>query len=294
MPSLAFDAFVQPARRAPALWRTVLGAILVALIYAGSFAAALGSVAVILGPFRARDLAERLVALDTPRATLFLLATFLGMAVAPMAAVRLLHRRSAASLFGRAPRVLHDFAMAVTVVGALYALSIGLWSLAYDPVPNLPLGTWLALLPLTLLGLLLQTGAEELVFRGYLQQQLAARFASPLVWMLLPSLAFGFVHYAPAMTGENAWLMVGGAVLFGLFAADLTAATGSIGAAWGFHFVNNVVALAVLATDGTITGLALYLTPYAADGEEIARFAIVADVAMLTVAWALCRAVVRR
>ena len=83
-------------------------------------------------------------------------------------------------------------------------------------------------------------------------------------------------------------------MLFGLFAADLTAATGSIGAAWGFHFVNNVVALAVLATDGTITGLALYLTPYAADGEEIARFAIVADVAMLTVAWALCRAVVRR
>ncbi len=29
---------------------------------------------------------------------------------------------------------------------------------------------------------------EELVFRGYLQSQLAARFRSPLVWIVLPSL----------------------------------------------------------------------------------------------------------
>ncbi len=294
MSSTPFDAFVQPARRAPALWRTVLGVLLIVLIYAGSIAAALGGVVAILGSESAALLAGRLVALDTPRGTLFLLATFLGMAIAPMAVARLLHRRPVASLFGRAPRVLRDFVIAASIVGLFYGLSVGLWSFAYDAVPNVPLETWVALLPLTLLGLLLQTGAEELVFRGYLQQQLAARFATPFVWMVVPSLAFGLVHYAPAMTGENAWLMVAGAMLFGLFAADLTAASGSLGAAWGFHFANNLVALAILATDGAITGLALYLTPYAADGDGPVRLAIIADFAMLTVAWALCRAMVRR
>ncbi len=53
---------------------------------------------------------------------------------------------------------------------------------------------------------LIQTGAEELVFRGYLQQQLAARFASPLIWMVLPALIFGAVHYDPATAGPNVWL----------------------------------------------------------------------------------------
>jgi DNA-directed RNA polymerase subunit RPC12/RpoP len=39
-------------------------------------------------------------------------------------------------------------------------------------------------------GVLIQTGAEEVLFRGYLQQQLAARFASPIAWMVLPSAIF--------------------------------------------------------------------------------------------------------
>jgi membrane protease YdiL (CAAX protease family) len=183
---------------------------------------------------------------------------------------------------------------AAALVGAFYAVTVGAWSLVFDAEPGLPLRAWLALLPLTLLGILVQTGAEELVFRGYLLQQLAARFRSPLAWMVLPSILFGLVHYVPGMPGSTALILVLGATLFGLFAADLTAATGSIGAAWGFHFANNVLALAVLATDGTITGLALYLTPYTADAEGAARLALLADYALLTAAWALCRLALRR
>lgn len=290
----ALDAFVAPARRAPALWRTLVGAVLIVLLYGGALAAALGALVLLFGRAEAYRLASEHLDPTTPAGTLTLLATFAAMGAAPMIVVRRLHRRGVATLFGRAPRVLRDFVVCAGVVGAFYALTVAAWSLVFDAVPSLAPATWLMLLPLTLLGLLVQTGAEELVFRGYLLQQLAARFRSPLVWLVVPSVLFGLVHYAPAVGGGNAWILVAGAALFGLFAADLTARSGSIGAAWGFHFANNVMALAVLATDGTITGVALYLTPYAADAEGPVRFALLVDYAMLAVAWALCRAVVRR
>jgi membrane protease YdiL (CAAX protease family) len=288
-----FRAFVAPARPRAEIWRTLAGTVLIAGLYALSLALALGAAVALAGRERTFAFAARLAEPATPAGTLALLATFLGMALAPMAVARLLHRRPVRSLFGRAPRVLRDFARAGIAVGALYAVAIALWSLVYDATPSLRPEMWLALLPLTVVGLLLQTGAEELVFRGYLLQQVAARFRGRLVALVVPAALFGIVHYAPQMTGPNAWIVVAGATLFGLFAADLTMATGNIGAAWGFHFVNNFVAIAVLATDGTITGLALYLTPYAVDAEGAARLAFLGDLAMLTLAWGLCRLAVR-
>ena len=294
LPNPAFAAFVAPARPGRALWRTLLGLALILAIYAGSVALSLAVVGMVHGTDAAFRLAEELVYAESPGATLFLLATFAGMAAGPLVVAPLVHRRAPVTLFGRPARVLRDFVAAAAATGALYALTVGIWSLFYDAVPGLPPATWLALLPLTLLGLLLQTGAEELVFRGYLMQQLAARFLSPLVWMLVPALLFALVHYNPELSGENAAILVGGTLLFGLFAADLTVATGSIGAAWGFHFANNVLALAVVSTQGTITGVALYLTPYAVDGAGAGRLALLADYAILTAAWAFCRLAVRR
>ena len=45
---------------------------------------------------------------------------------------------------------------------------------------NLSLGQQLPWLPAALLGMVIQTGTEELIFRGYLQQSLAARFRSAM------------------------------------------------------------------------------------------------------------------
>jgi len=140
-----------------------------------------------------------------------------------------------------------------------------------------------------LVALAIQTGAEELVFRGYLQQQLAARFASPVVWALLPSVGFGMLHYDPATLGANAWLVVGATGLFGLIAADLTARSGTLGMAWGLHFANNFVALALIAPLGDLSGLALFRVPFAMDDTGLMRLALAFDVAMLCTVWALAR-----
>jgi hypothetical protein len=108
---------------------------------------------------------------------------------------------------------------------------------------------------------LIQTGAEEVLFRGYMQQQLAARFSSPIMWMMLPSAIFAALHYQPEIMGDNTWLMMGAVFVFAVLAADLTAVTGNIGAAWAMHFVNNALAILVVATDGPLSGLALYIAP---------------------------------
>jgi uncharacterized protein len=241
----AFDRFVAPARRRPQLWRFLAGMLLAVAIYTAWVVGVLALAYLLFAPDVDPILwTNALVAAETPLGTLLLLLTFVGMALGPMAAARWLHGRTAGSLFGPRARTLHDFVVAAGIVFVVLGLSVGLWTLRFDAVPNLPVSTWAMVLPLTLLGLLVQTGAEEILFRGYMQSQLAARFRSPLVWLVLPSLLFGVVHYDPVSASGNAWLIVGAAATFGVVAADLTARTGSIGAAWGFHFANNTLAIA--------------------------------------------------
>lgn len=237
---------------------------------------------------------EDIVSAGEPWHLLVLLSTFAGMAIGPMLAVRLLHRRRAGTLFGPAAQTLRDFAVATVTAFAVLGLTLVGWFIFNDPLPGLAPGVWLLLLPLALLGIALQTGAEELVFRGYLQQQLGARFRSPLLWAAFPALLFGAVHFDPASAGENVWLVVGAAAFFGLVAADLTARTGSIGAAWGFHFANNTVALTLIATQGTLTGLALFQTPYDVADTTAMRASIPVDLAVMVVIWLLLRRILAR
>jgi membrane protease YdiL (CAAX protease family) len=291
----AFDRFVEPARRRPQIWRFVLGILIAFVIYLAWTVGVIAAGYFLLG--RGEDpllWMQRLVEADAPQGTLLLLLTFVGMALGPFAAARWMHGRNAGTLIGPRVRTLRDFVMAAGIVFAVLGVAVGIWSVEYDAVLNLPPATWALLLPLTLLGLLVQTGAEEVLFRGYMQTQLAARFRSPIVWLLLPSLLFGIVHTDPATAGDNVWMVVGSAAVFGLIAADLTARTGSIGAAWGFHFANNAIAIGVLATEGTITGLALWVTPYTLADYEPTLAGILLDVGMLVVAWWIVRRAVAR
>lgn len=289
-----FSAFVSPARHRPQFWRLLVGLILCVLVMALWLGATFGGLLLAFGVEGAMDLLARLESTDDPAVTFLLLSTFLGMFIAPMAAARLMHRRSPGTLFGPAPRVLRHFAIATVVAALIYGVTLLIWRINFAPVVNLPPTLWLTLLPLSLLFVLIQTGAEELVFRGYLMQQLAARFGSPLVHMLVPSLLFGILHFDPVTMGSNAWAVVGSTAFFGLLAADLTVATGTIGAAWGLHFANNVVALLLISTKGTITGLALYVTPYSASEVQITGPLLMADLALLIAVWGVLRLIFRR
>lgn len=288
----AHSAFVAPARAFPQIWRLLLGLVTSAAIYGLGIAVVFAAIVAVSGPQGVEHWAIQMVEATGPTGTLLVLATFVGMAIGPMLAAVILHRRGAWSLFGPLPRTLRHFGIALVICALVYGASFLLpTDIRIEPAMSRAL--WLSFLPMALLGVLLQTGAEEILFRGYLQQQLAARFRSPLWWMVLPSLLFAGLHYQPAVMGDNALYVVAAAGLFGLLAADLTARTGSIGAAWGFHFANNVVAILIVALDGPLSGLALYTAPVSAAAAEI-RPLILLDMATTVVTWFLIRTAVSR
>ncbi len=289
-----FRRFIAPARRRAQIWRLILGVVVMTAVYLAGVTVILVAIWLSVGTQDWSGWAVEMVTAATPVGALLLLASFIGMVLAPMVAARLVHQRSVRSLFGPAVTVIRDFCIAASVVAAISAILLLVWSFQFDAVPNLGFDRWLSFLPLAVAGLLVQTVAEELVFRSYLTQQLAARFKSPLIWMILPSLAFALVHYSPQSAGENAWLVVAAAGIFGLIATDLTRITGSIGASWGFHFANNFAAILILAVDGTIPGLALYLTPYGADDTTYLPMLIIGDLALMVLAWLILHRALRR
>jgi membrane protease YdiL (CAAX protease family) len=281
-----FRRYVEPARDRPQLWRLVTGVLLTFGVYFLGVVAIVAAVWLAVGDAGLTGWMERIPTGDTPTALILLLVTFLGMMIGPMIAVRLLHGRPAFSLFG--PRLVYGFVVGAVISGAVFALSY-LLPVPFEPVPNTAPQLFLTFLPLALVGLLIQTGAEEVLFRGYLQQQLAARFQSWIVWMLVPAVLFGALHWHPANAGPNAIWLVAAATLFGVVAADLTRATGSIGAAWGVHFVNNAAAMLIMSLNGSLSGLSLWTTPFTATNTTILRPLIALDMLTTVIVWALIR-----
>ena len=236
--------------------------------------------------------AEQLFTGTTPLTLLTVLFSFVAWLVAIWITLHWVHNRRFTPLLG--PNVLFHFRR---VLLALVVLNLALvvlppWDLLADTVPGLDASRWVALLPISLLAVLVQVSAEELLFRGYLQQQLAARVRSPLVWMGVPSLLFAVAHYDAAM-GSNAWLIVIWAAMFACLMADITARTGSLGAAIAIHFVNNTLGILLISPPDYLSGLALYTSTFAMTDEAVVRSLLPIDFALMIVSWLAARLALR-
>lgn len=251
---------IKDAASTSQIWRLVAGSLTIVAVLAGWVAATSMGLRLLLNTSdQIYHVGFDLTPLGTA-ANLFLIS---GLGVGTWIAARLWHGRRLGSLVGYAARTLRHFVLAAAATWATIAVTWLVYQFFADPVlqPNLDVATWARWLPLALILILFQTGSEELLFRGYLQSQLAARFKSPLVWLMLPALLFGAAHYLP-VDGKIApgLVYVFVTAVFGLISGDLTARTGSIGAAWGLHFANNCVAILVLVYAGALSGLGLYTT----------------------------------
>lgn len=291
--------YVAPARRSSALFHTLIGFLAVEFFYR------IGRDALDFFAFNlAPDRVGQLLAPDTAAGALYDLFAFGVLGLAVIFVVWMTHHRGPRSLLGDAQVWKHDMLRA-TVGGALLYLVLEIvvpWWTPSEATLN-PLGPWLLYLPWALVALLIQTGAEEIFYRGYLQQQIAARFSSPLIWLTVPNIAFASVHWYNGDGYADSVQYVIWAFLFGLAASDLTARTGSLGAAIGFHMANNIFAFLVVEEVGAPdSGLALFLvSPLPDTGElvlpdpsPVVTLGFGIDLAILALAWLAVRVAVRR
>ena len=174
------------ARKHPELWRLVVGPAIVAAVVVTLNAVLFTTIA----SFGSAGWVSALLAGSSPEALLIVLASFIFAALGVALAARLIQRRSLASVIGPQSVAVLQFWRVFRILALLGAVLLVLppYDLEAPLVANLPLSKWLILLPLSLAAVLFQTSAEKILFRGYLQQGLAARFRSPLIWMVLPSL----------------------------------------------------------------------------------------------------------
>lgn len=292
----AHEALVAPARDRAQIWRLVIGLILASGVYLVCNQFVFRNLFTLLGD----DAGPFFDALDrgaTPIAMLVLLGTFGFMILGVAVAVRVAHQRGILGVLGNIPLLASQFrdVLIVLVVINLVIWVLPPWSWGEEAFePNMALSAWLILLPFSLAALLVQVSAEEILFRGYLQQQLAARFSSPLVWMLIPSVLFGFGHYLPDEAGSNATLIALWAGVFGILMADLTARAGTLGPAIAVHLANNVAAILIVSLPDSLSGLALYLAPFSISDAAEVRAWLPVDFALMLVSWLGARLAIRR
>ncbi|WP_157973594.1 CPBP family intramembrane glutamic endopeptidase [Tropicimonas sp. IMCC34043] len=306
MRTTEFEASLRDARLYPQLWRLGLGLILIGFMglslggmVVGGFVAVANwldpnyTIHVSAGLRSIQNTISGYGGLDTPIAVFLLLISFVGLLVGPMLAAAAFHFRGPGSLFGQPRTWARGFLTALAVQLPILGVLLAIGAFFDPPQANLPLGRWILYVPLALPLILMQTAAEELVFRGYLQQQLAARFASRWIWMGLPAALFAALHYSPSL-GPLLPVVMASALIFGLIAADLTARTGSLGAAMGLHFGNNVLGMLFVASGPSISGLALFVSPISVQPGVGEMMALGISTLIVVVIWRLTRMLLAR
>lgn len=290
--------------RRPAMARADLGPLLFTIV-AMELAFVIGPLLVMA--FLSEDATEAYIMGDTAFAVIQQLLTF-GIYIAALVALtRKLHDRGFWSIVGPLGATITDFKAVAWSVGVLLAVQTLL-----PPTIDLgeistirPVLPWLMWTPVVIVALIVQTGAEELYFRGYLQQQLACMSENRWIWLGLPSLLFGAGHYMNGFGPADGVLYVIWASCLGLACADLTARTGNIGAALGLHLSNNLFAFMLTGVEGwPSNGLALFLYPYSDPVEQDyslqallapwALFEILIILLMVFVMWLAARIALKR
>lgn len=288
------QALIAPARASSSLARLVGGMVLLVAMFIFISVVVTMLVGALSPAEDWVDWAGEIYDGTTPYSVLFNLYSFLFLALALTMSLRLVHKRSLMSVMGPLRTAFGQFWRVLRLLLVLYAVTLLLpYPEEFTPSLHLAPGLWLLYLPLTLSALLVQTGTEELVFRGYLQSQLAARFRSPLLWIGLPSLLFGLLHYNPGVDPAAAWIIIVWAVMFGLVTADITARAGTLGPAIALHMANNTLAIALAAPAGNFDGLALYTVPISMSDTDLLLAWMPVEMLMMLCSWLVARLALR-
>lgn len=291
-----YEALVAPARPTAPLPRLALGLTFTIILFYSLIFCLSALLGVLFSDEALARYDSTLRTGDSPLGVLANLYIFGLAAIALTITLKQIHARDIASIIGNLALAKTDFGRVCVYLAALHLVLFLLLPGHADaaPKPSMAVFEWLILLPLALPAVLIQTGTEELIFRGYLQSQLAARYSNRFIWMLVPALLFGMLHYDTGALGDNAMLVMIWATAFGVAVADLTARSGTLGPAIALHFVNNVAAILLSAPEGNFDGLALYTYPFSLDDPDAVWIWAPVDIMILFLSWLSARLAIKR
>jgi membrane protease YdiL (CAAX protease family) len=279
-----FQGYVDAALEGSnALWRTVLGWLLILLVWFGAVylaVFAIGASDQMLGD--PQQLTVHLT--SSPTGVAAFLISFLPIWPAVWLALRLLHRRSLKTVLGTRHRLSWPDLARGAAAASIASIFAEAAMLLVDPSlqrGSIGIGEWFVLMvPLAAL-ILVQVSAEELAFRGYLVQSLAARFRNPLAWGVLPGLLFTLLHWD---TASLPWMNVVKLLAVAAFAATATILvylTGNLGAAMGVHLGMNSVSILVVSHASWLSSAALFVSrPLEAESWTVGETAAVGVISL--------------
>lgn len=115
-----------------------------------------------------------------------------------------------------------------------------------------PKGFFISLL-IMLLFMPIQSGLEEVVFRGYMLQGLSQVFRNGIVPLILTSLLFGFAHLSNPEVKEYGWpIMLTYYIGFALFMGTITLLDEGLELAFGIHFSNNIISSVLISSKTSV------------------------------------------
>lgn len=107
---------------------------------------------------------------------------------------------------------------------------------------NFNLGGFLISLLLMVIFMPIQTGLEELIFRGYLLQGLSQVFKNGIIPLIITSSLFGLAHMSNPEVRAYGWpIMLAYFICFALFMGAITLLDEGLELAFGIHFANNII-----------------------------------------------------
>lgn len=251
----AFLRYVEAARHGRIeLWRILVGALYIVTVYG----------AAIVTLFYALDHTANGWIYDSPAAVAYTLATSLAIWCAVWLALRVLHRRRLRSVLGAEGRI--SWRQLGQGLAAAFIVSIGgeLAGYTLDPSiqrSSLALNQWALWLAPVALFIGIQASADELLFRGYLMQSLAARFRNPFIWAVAPLVAFILLYWDSAAS-ESEWMSAAALFstgAFGLTATILVCVTGNLGASIGLNLGYGLFGIVLFSHYGWYSQMALFV-----------------------------------
>lgn len=261
----AFETYRRSPTRKTTLWRLFAGVVVVAICWFGFTMAVLfgGSYSFLATAAGDEGLGSDPIQqfLGSSGGIFATLITFAGIWIGLWIAMRFLHKEWLAKLYGNSAKLSGSGMLKGFAAVAITSLVTEIGYLAVMPEitrGTVTTGTWLLLIVPLAAFAFVQTSAEEILFRGYLQRGLAYRFRNPLAWAVVPSILFTALHWSPA---SPLAMNIGVMVAIGAFSALLALlvyTTGNLGAAMGAHLGNNLVGFALISHEDTLGGLALF------------------------------------